>query len=278
VRLLRILGYVAFGLFSFVVCAYLTFPWNALKDRVLTAASTQTGWQLTARAMQPSWFTGVVLTEVEATPPGGGAPVEIARLVARASLWSLLTGGRGLRAQFEIGRGSVDVDVSQTSDSLSVDGTMEGVEAALVGDMKALTGLPLLGSLGADIDVRLDLEDPTKSEGTIELTGTELELGKGGQVKGIPVPELSLGSLDWNLEIAGGQVRFEQERLSGGELTATVDGAITLAKPFERSTLNLSASMEPTEALVQRAPLTSILKNRFVITGSIKHPRAVPRR
>ncbi|MGF1510246.1 MAG: type II secretion system protein GspN [Myxococcota bacterium] len=274
----RIAAYVGFGILSLIFCLYLTFPWDALKDRLLMEASARTGWKLMAKHMRPSWFTGVTLTDVSATPPGGLAPMELAQVSARAGLWSLLTGGRSVRVAMELGRGHAVIDYAERGSLMDLAVKMDAVELALIGDMKALSGLPLSGEVSADVDLEINQAKLDESTGDVRLRGSGLEIGSGGSVRGFPVPGLSLGSLDWNVQLADGRLAVEQQQLTGGDLEATVNGNVNLATPLERSILNLDARFSPTPQLIEREPLANLLKNRFAITGSLKHPRATPRR
>ena len=95
---IRIGGYVAFFMVSFLLSFYLTFPWDAAKDRLLDFASKQSGAQITAESLEPSWITGFTATKVKYKAPSAEAPLEIDELTARVKVLPLLTGSIGLSA------------------------------------------------------------------------------------------------------------------------------------------------------------------------------------
>jgi type II secretion system protein N len=67
--------YPAFYGFAFVVCFYLTFPWDSLKNRLITEfAKTQAvkgdkAWRLEIGSMSGYWFTGVELSDARIIMP-----------------------------------------------------------------------------------------------------------------------------------------------------------------------------------------------------------------
>ncbi|MEM1026075.1 MAG: type II secretion system protein GspN [Myxococcota bacterium] len=290
-RALRIVGYVAFFMASFVIGLYLSFPWNALKDRLLTAASVQTGWSLQAETMRPSWLTGVVLTGVEARPPGGENALEINELHMRASVLSMLTGGVGGQAAFPLGGGEVDATFSQSSSTMVVDLDLHSVELGLVPVLAELTGLPISGELTVDAELDVDRENPSKSSGTVRLAGDGLEIAEGGRIGVYPLPiSVNVGSFDWSLQVSNGQLKLTQQEIRGGDVEVNLDGTLNLAAQLERSTTNMTLAFRPTEALLEREPLIGALLNNiasakgrdgfytYAMTGSVKHPRLFPKR
>jgi len=290
-KILRIAGYVAFFLASFALGLYLTFPWDALKDRLLTAASLQTGWSLRAESLRPSWLTGVVLTEVEARPPGAEEAIELDELRARASLLAALTGGVGGRVAFPLGGGDVDATFSQSSAQMDLDLAVESVELGLVPALADLTGLPMSGELSVDADLEVDRENPSKSSGTVRLSGSGLEIAEGGRIGIYPLPiAVNVGSFDWDLQVANGQLKLTQQQIRGGDVEVNLDGTMNLAAQLERSTVNMTLAFRPTDALLEREPLIGALLNNiqrakgadgfytYAMTGSVKHPRLFPKR
>lgn len=69
--------YPLFYLFALVMCVYLTFPWDRVKDRVIAEfAKTQAGkgsraWRLEIAELDGYWFTGVELTSAKIIMPPG---------------------------------------------------------------------------------------------------------------------------------------------------------------------------------------------------------------
>ena len=289
-KILRIIGLVAFFLFSFIVGLYVTFPWNVLKDRIAIQISEATGWGVEAESLEPSWLTGVRIEGLKLEPPEAAEPVILDEVVARARLLSFLTGGMGVSAWLPLGQGELDVTLAKGSKETLVRAKAVAVELGMVPGFAALTGLPLSGQLDLDADVTLDQKDVAASSGQVKLSGTDLELGEGGKVANFPVPALRLGNLDWEMDIEKGKIELPQQQMRGGDVDLDVEGTIDLATPIERTTLNLNVSFRPTPEYLEENGLIKALLNNinrakgsdgfytYAITGSVKHPRPFPRR
>jgi type II secretion system protein N len=288
--ILKYVGYAAFALFAFVVCLYLTFPWDSAKGRALGELSKATGTKITADKLEPNWVTGVEAEGVKIHLKKSPDPIEIATLKARAHVLTLLGGGVGATLEMPIAKGNVEADFSDDASDMEVDAIVKGVELALVPGLRDAIGLPLAGSLDAEIDLKLAKDDVKKSTGEITLKGRGLEILKGGKVSGFPVPELAVGDLDWKIPVKKGKLLLQKQEVKGENLELLLDGEITLNKAFSRSVLNLVVSFKPTDAFLKKEPLLgALLQNirsakgtdgfySYAMTGSIKHPRFFAKR
>src|SRR5262245_886327 len=116
----KYLGYVAFFLLMFVFGLYLTFPWDAAKDRLLDLASRSSGMTISAQELRPNWITGVTATNVKITPAGAKEPIVLEKLSARAKVFALLTGKKGGTFSLPIAKGDVDGDVLVDDESMTL--------------------------------------------------------------------------------------------------------------------------------------------------------------
>lgn len=287
---LKYVGYAVFGLFSLVVCFYLTFPWDAAKGRALAEASKASGAKITAKKLEPNWITGVEAEGVKILMPKATDPIELSSLKARAHVLTMLTGGVGATIELPIAKGQIEADFTDNKKNTEIDATAKGLELALVPGLADAAGLPLAGSLDADIDLKLSKDNPQESSGRIELKGGGVEILKGGKISGFPVPELAIGDFDWKIPVKKGKLLFEKQEVKGENVELILDGQITLNKVFSRSVLNLIVSFKPTEAFLKKEPLlNALLQNirsakgsdgfySYAMTGSIKHPRFFAKR
>ena len=285
---LRALGYGAFFGASYMICLYLSFPWTSVKERVLQQASKQMGRSITARSLKPSWITGFRAEQVEIELDGDAEPITLDRVHVRASLIDFLTGGYGGSIRIPVAKGRIDADISAHTSVFNGDFSIRDIELALVPALKDTSGLSLSGTVDLRADVNLELKEPNKSQGQIDLRISSLETLKGSKAANFPVPEMSLGNLDWSIPIEKGKVLVKNQTLRGPDLELILDGEITLAKPFDRSVLNLSARFKPTAAFLRREALIGQLLNlnnvkrykssdgfyNYRVTGTIKRPRA----
>src|SRR5690349_2935423 len=93
--ILRYLGYVAYFLVMLVFGIYLTFPWNAAKDRLLDMASRSSKMKITAASIEPSWITGITAKDVKILPARATEPIALDVVTARAKLFGFLSGKKG---------------------------------------------------------------------------------------------------------------------------------------------------------------------------------------
>lgn len=288
--MLRYVAHACFFLVSFVACLYLTFPWSAAKDRILHLASERAGMEITARELSPSWLTGVEAKGLRIARPGVPDPIEIAEVALRAHLFALLTGDVGVTVKMPVAQGRLDADIVIGEDDTAIIGKAEAIELALVPGLAEAIGIPIGGKLDLEADLTIGTKDPKVSEGTLAVRGKGLEILKGGKISGFPVPELTVGDLDWKITVNKGKVEIPKQEIKGDNVEILLDGDITLIAPLERSNLNLVLGFRPTPAYLAKEPLlNALLANirgakgddgyySYALTGSMKHPRFFQRR
>ncbi len=285
---LRTLGYVVFFLFAFALGVYWTFPYDVAKDQVLREVSKEAKMNISADSLEPNWFTGAVLRSVTIEPRGVEQPIELSTVTVRAHLLPMLTGGRGVTVDAPFARGNVHADLVITDEGADIDGTVKGVEIALVPGLTDATGLRLSGELDLDVDL-LATKNPKASQGLVKLKAAGLTILQGGKVGSGPmtvtIPEdIVLGSFEWEIPIKDGEAQFEQLELKGGDIDLRIDGSIRLANPIRRSELRLEVAFKPAPALLQRIDvlgpaLMAIRRAKgkddfyaYSITGSVERP------
>lgn len=251
---MKTLGYAAFFVAAVVVSLYLTFPWNAAKERALALASEQTGVQIEADQLDPSWGTGIVARGVRIRTKPEENPIELPEVAARVHLLPLLSGGRGLSVQVPIAQGEIDAEIVQSNDLLTIEGEASGIELALLDGLADATGLPLGGRLSINMDIELGVKDPKQTSGNLKLVGEDLEILKGGKS-----PELAIGNLNWTIPVNDGVAKLDNLQVKGPDAEIVLNGEITLDKVPKRSRLNLTIKYKPTDALLKRHPILNAM-------------------
>ena len=288
--MIRIIAYGAFFLASFLICLYATFPWDAVKRRVLQEASRELGAQITARSLEPSWLTGFQAEGIEVSMEGEDAPLSIEQINARVSVLAFLTGGYGGSLKVPVGDGRIFADVSGDDDKLDITAEVETLELALLPALRYATGLALTGILEVSSDLSLGLSEPSESNGMLKIEGSDLETLEGSKIGSFPVPELVLGSLAWDLPLENGKLIVRNQRLTGPNVELGLNGEVVLAKPLNRSLVNLAVRFKPTPAFLKAEPmLGALLRNidrykgpdgfyGYQVSGTLKRPRLTPQR
>lgn len=283
--LMKLLGYVAFFVVVVLLSLYWSFPWDAAKDRALAVASKESGMEIDADQVDPSWGTGIVARGVRIRTKPDAEPIELTELTVRAHVLPLLTGGRGVTFDLPIARGAVEASVVLSGDIVDIEAEATDLELALIDGLKEAIEIPLSGLVSLTADLQLGTKDPKKTEGQIDITGRKLEILKGGRISGFPIPELAVGNMDWSIPVEAGVAKLDNQEIKGENVEVVLDGEITLDKIPKRSRLNLSVRFKPTPAFLKREPLlNSLLGNikrakrpdgfyGYRLTGTFGRPR-----
>lgn len=290
ISVLRYAGYALFFVMMLLFGLYLTFPWDAAKDSIFAKASQASGMTITAAQLEPSWLTGFVARDLKITPAGSKDPIAIEKVTARAKLLAFLTGKKGVTVAMPLAKGEVNADVVLDGETALIKAETKGVELGLVPGLVDAIGMPLTGNTNLKADLALGLNDPKLTAGNVTLKVGGLKIEKGGKVSGLPIPELAIGDLDWQIPIEAGRATFKALKVNGDSVEAVIDGTIALLNPLARSNANLTVSFKPTDKLLKAEPLLSALLNNiqqargadgfysYAMTGSLKSPFFMPKR
>jgi len=291
----RTAAYAAFSVLAFVVAMRLTFPVEAVKERLMLDAAAQ-GFQVKVNDLSPSGLVGVRAREMTVTTSDGTRiPVDELRVGLR--LWPILLGRRALDfdARLFDGRVTGSTDDSKTAQHYLV--RITGIDLSRAGALRQATGLDLGGILSGNIDVTLDAKDAAKSTGSIEFQVKDAAI-RGGKVPipgmegGLTVPAVRLGAVAARGTVKNGRADFGTLEAKGDDVAITADQVFVQLQPrLEHSPLNGRAMVRPTDAFwktEQVAPLKPVIemglstaKGRdggfgFQIYGTLGKPQARP--
>lgn len=284
----RYIGYALFFVVWVVIGLYLTFPWDVAKERLFAFVKTQTGVVVTASSLEPDWVTGIDARDVKIYPKQSDTPFKLDRLQARVKLLPLLSGKKGFTANAPLARGTIDADIVIGDDTIDIDAELKGVQLELVTALRDAK-VPLSGRATVDADLVWGVKDPKLTNGNLSIKGANFTVEKGTKLGMFPLPrDIGLGSFDISVPIKDGKARLKAVKIAGADVEITADGSITLMRPFDRSTLEMSAGLKPTPALLNSDPLIkSLLKNverykgsdgfyGYHVSGTVKRPRFKP--
>ena len=260
--IMKYIAYAGFFLASVVFGVYQTFPWDVVKERAFGAIKKQSGITVTADSLEPNWITGIEAEKVEIRLNPKQDPIKLDKLKARAKLLALAQGKTGLSFSAPIARGTVDADIEMDQETAVIEAEVEKIQLELIPALRA-ANVPLSGKVSVSSDLTWGLKAPKKTEGKLKLKFHDFVAEKGIKVGMFPLPRaIDLGSFELNLPMKEGKVLLKNQSISGKDVELTVDGTITLMRPFNRSALNLDVGFKPTEALLKSDPLIkALLKN-----------------
>jgi len=254
-RLKKILLYAVaaplFFLFSLVVGAYWTFPYDHVRDFIVQEVERGGTTQLEIGSLEPSWVTGVELEDVTVStvPEDDSEPqrMVIPHAQARVSLLSLLGGSTALTYSVELpGNGSIEGEYEATEETTHVVASLDNVRLAAIGPLSSSIGLPVYGTAEGEIDMTIGAE-AVNTEGTAELTIEDLALADGETPlviqnmgsQGLTLERMELGTLTFRLEAERGNGQIEALHAAGEHAELWGTGSLRLAQPFERSSLDI---------------------------------------
>lgn len=266
-KILRWVGYPVFYLFCLVLFAYLTFPFERLKDRIVAEVNArQTGanpMRLDIDDMGSYWFSGVEAKGVKLTAPpptttsgstaygengkgknkpAKGEEIDVDEMHARVSLMRLLVGTLYVSFGADAFGGHISGYTSDADKSRTVRVELSDVNVGKLPMLSAIVGLPMTGSLGGKVDLKLPGSKLAKANGSIDLTITNLTVGNGkAKIRNtIALPRLDAGTLTLKAEATEGRLAIEKFSAKGPDLDFVCDGKIRLRDPAPASLAELS--------------------------------------
>ena len=256
---LRIIGYVVFGIFAFGLSFYMTFPADAVGQRLTREFNRMTNgkYSVTFSDMSLYRFTGVAAENVTVkSTASDGEPLEVTfdQVRARLEILPLFALSLGGNAEIEMGEGTVELDVGTGSEkgSFDVELEIEELDFASPPILPKMAGMPLAGKLSGKAQVSWSAE-LRKSEGKASVTIRDAAMGPGA-VQGFSFPTLGLGQLDLALDLRAGRLRLASFQQKGGDLNARANASTALNRSFGNSSLDACFEIKATDDFLSKNP------------------------
>jgi len=265
----KVFGYAGFFFLAVVVAFFLTFPYDALKDRVRLEAD-KAGYFARIGSMGPGFFAvrakGLELSKKsDADPPP--APLKIDSVSAGPTL---LPPGAAVTAK--LFGGTVAVKVSGLS-AVRVRVDVDDLNLASP-DLKAFSGIDFSGLVEAHVDLSLPRvavgpgpaePDLGQASGTIALDVKGLAVNGGSMSMVIPqfgpeptpldLPKIVVGDLSGKLKFDKGAGTVEKLEAKSADLELKVGGTLKLAKRLEYTEPNVEVRFKPDPEFQKRLGL-----------------------
>lgn len=268
-RLLVILGYLAFTVFSLMAGLFLTFPYETLRERARMEAD-QAGYVLRMTSLGPGLLALRVSDLKVAKKADTDPPPEALKVETLSVGPSLFPPGLSLKVH-ALG-GSVTTTFSGlTSTRLRVDA--EGIDLSK-GNLKGFSGIDFAGTVEAHLDLSVPRvaagaasaePDLSQASGTFTLETKELAINGGNVSVTIPqfgadptpldLPKILLGNISAKVKIAQGAATVEDFRAKSADLEANISGTMKLGKRLEYSEPNLEVRFKPDPEFQKRLGL-----------------------
>jgi type II secretion system protein N len=271
-KVVRWAGYPLFYTFAFWFFAYLTFPHDRLRDRLVAEFNArQTGEKpLRLEVEDTSWYwltgieaEGVKLTSIAPAPSEEGKAakpkvVTLDELHVRASLLRLLIGTLHMSFGADAFGGTITGVTSDADDARSIEMEIEDVSVADLPILGEAVGLPLTGTLAGTVDLRLPEAKLARGEGKIDLKISGITVGDGkAKIRdAIALPKLDAGELVLDAEATNGRLKVNKLTAKGTDIEFIADGAIRLRDPFESSLAELSVRFKFADSYTNKNDVT----------------------
>lgn len=256
----RIVGYSAFSVFALVAAFFLTFPYEATKDRVRMEADAA-GYFVRIGSMGPGFFAvrakDVQISKKADTDPPP-EPLKLDSISVGPALFP-----PGLKVKVGGFGGTITTVVSGFS-SVRVKVDAEDIDTAK-GNLKGFSGIDFGGVVNAHVDVTLPKgpstggapaePDLSQASGTVSLATKGLAINGGTANITIPqfgpeptpvdLPKIVVGDLGGKVKIEKGTATVEELKNVSPDIELAVSGTLKLAKRLPYSEANLEIRLKP---------------------------------
>jgi type II secretion system protein N len=243
-------------LLAFIFFAYVSFPYDRLKQYLVTSYNTaQSGVaanRLEIDSLSWSWrFPGLALEGVRLVVPPAPTPegekpsppqyLEAEEAYVSASTLGLLTGAREASFGASVLDGYISGWVSDSEASRRFELSLDGVNPGAIPQLSSAIGLPLSGRLSGHVSLDLPEGNVTRAEGTVELAAEDLVLGDGkAKIQNtIALPELHMGAFTLKGQVAAGRLKLDECTAHGRDLHLSLTGGLRLRPRLETSMADL---------------------------------------
>lgn len=275
-RYLRFVGYAFAYLLAFAIFAYVSFPYERLRQYVIsTYNATQTPpsqTRLEIDSLTWSWrFPGIVAEGVRLVVPspapseGEKQPppqyLEADEVFVSASALGLLTGAREASFGADALGGRIDGWAQESSGGRRLELQLDGVNPGAIPQLASAIGLPLSGRLSGHISLDVPEGNISRAEGTVDLAAEDLVLGDGKAKiqNAIALPELHMGAFVLKAQVTGGRLKLDECTAQGRDLDLALTGSVRLRPRVENSVLDLELKFSFADKYKNQSDMTKAL-------------------
>lgn len=277
-RAIVLWGLVCLGLAIFFTI--LTFPFDALHQRLVAELARQTGLKVQVESRKPVWPLGLEWNGVR-FPQGERAGVLIARMRGVISWLDAVQGNPVVLLSVWLDEKSGDPSATAKLrfadwrfERMSV---IDGVATRV--DLPKVAGPPVRGGRAKAVwRFEQDAASPTALHGGIELDVTDLSIEQINN-QGFKVPEWGFSTVRGKVQCAQGVCRVEEFSGTGPDGSLFAGGQLLLAQSPEESRWDVAVTLTCSQSFAQRSaavggfplPANSPMKVRLV--GPLMRPQ-----
>jgi type II secretion system protein N len=250
-------GYGAFSTLALLIGLYLTFPAEAVGQRISHEVQQKSGGEITIsfEEIEPYRLSGVSAENVKVrTQKDGQQPVDMSFDVVRARLrlLPLFLFQLSFDTALELGEGEIEARVTPRGEGdMFASVEVEALNLASPPIVPMLIGFPVTGTVTGSMSADLTQDQKGSGGGTLRITGASFG---PATIQGFSVPAIELGDLELGLAIDAGRAKVTSFKQTGGEIAAKISGSATLKPLLSSSTLDACLELKPDPAFLEKNP------------------------
>jgi len=272
-------GYPLFYLVAFVFFLRLVFPYDKIKERIVSSFNAQQRpgpgqQQMSIDEVSGWWLTGVRIKGVRivsAPSEPGGNPSEIKVDEARAKIGvlSAIVGHTDLTFHVDAFGGEIDGTYFDSPKERSVDADIDGVDLTQIGALTDLLGLPVEGHAKGKLTLTMPEQKASKGSGsfTLDVADTAIGDGKAKLKNALDWPKLAVGALSVSADAKEGVLKVSKLSAGGKDLELSGEGKIQMRDLANESTVDVQLKFKINDSYRSKSKLTEAL---FGAPGSMK--------
>ena len=278
-------GYPVFYFFCLFVFLSWTFPYDKLRDRIVTQFNAQQKGSSHPQELQiddldSSFITGVKAKGVRLISPpaeAGKAPsvLSIDEASARISLLGLLVGNRDVSFKADAFDGTIKGSFEDSGKSRAIEMEFDSVDIGRIDTIAANVGFPLDGKLTGTIKLELPEGKASKADGALSLDVKDMNAGNAKELTvktpmgPFTLPRLKIGNLTITGEAKDGVVKLTKVSAQGGDVDVSGEGKVQLREIATESHLDANVKFKINDSYRTKNDKTKLL---FGSPGSKEKP------
>jgi type II secretion system protein N len=284
-----LVGYPLFYLACLAVFASLTFPYDAVRARIVAAYNDDQRESNGLHELQIESASGYFLTGLRlhgvtwlSGSPEVGKPttkLSLDEVTVRYAILPALFGGSRLDFGVQAFGGDAHGSLGTRGDDRTVDLTVDSMELSKIPPLTGLLGVPFDGKLDGTARLRLPDGKMSKAAGQVAFDAKSLAVGDGkAKIQGaLAMPRVEVGPLLLTADAKEGSLRLTKLSASGKDVDVQGEGRISLRDDLSESTLDVQIRFRINDAYRGKNDVTKSLFGAPGTTGQGLFELADPR-
>ncbi len=181
-------------------------------------------------------------------------------LGVRLAPLSFLTGKQGYAFSADMLGGGLSGVYAFSTELSELSFDIDGLDLSQLGGSGTDNVFHVLGALGGEADLRLNLKEIKQSTGTLALTIEGFGIGEGSKMSGFELPTAKFTNAKLAFDVHDGKMTVTEGTFEGDVISATITGDVTLNKRLARSRNKLDIGFSLPEEFQKLAELSPQLK------------------